>query len=215
MVTSGFFSCPDLEWLVWSYLPSVIHQACLRLRTEGILTMCDQRFPTWQFLLFLCSFSSPVCLPTGAPAQEPAAPKRAAAVPAADDDIPPPFNRQVPIPVPRIRLQPARPLPPGANRQVPMNGGFPQREADPSAPEFATSRRGPRRIRVDLPDEKLEILDGAGPRITMKRTRMVEGKPQVTEVKAENLTELQQSRPDLCRLYEKYTGLKADLSPPQ
>jgi len=101
------------------------------------------------------------------------------------------------------------------NRQIPINGGFPQREADPSAPEFAASRRGPRRIRVDLPDEKLEILDGAGPRITMKRTRMVEGKPQVTEVKAENLTELQQSRPDLCRLYEKYTGLKADPIPPQ
>ena len=177
--------------------------------------MREQRFPASQTLLFLCSFSSLIGLPNRAPAQEPPAPKRAAAVPAADDDIPPPFNRQVPIPVPRVRLQPARPLPPGVNRQVPMNGGFPQREADLSAPEFATSRRGPRRIRVDLPDEKLEILDGAGPRITMKRTRMVEGKPQVTEVKVENLTELQQSRPDLCRLYEKYTGLKADPIPPQ
>lgn len=71
------------------------------------------------------------------------------------------------------------------------------------------NRPGPRRIRVELADRRLEIHDGGGPAIRINTIKRVDDKDQVVEVLADNLAHLNKTNPELGRLYEKYTGIKS------
>jgi hypothetical protein len=100
----------------------------------------------------------------------------------------------------------------GGRPQVPLpaNIRIPARAPRPFGDDPEPASVGPRRIRVDLDDRKLEIHDGPDSVIRMKVIKVIDGKEQIDEFITDNIRQLKTSRPDLCRLYEKYTGLKAE-----
>ena len=68
---------------------------------------------------------------------------------------------------------------------------------------------GPRTIRAQLEDRKVEITDDDGRKIRVKITKIVDGKESAEEFSADDLKELKAEHPDVTKLYEKYTGSKA------
>ncbi len=69
---------------------------------------------------------------------------------------------------------------------------------------------GPRTIRAELDDRKIEITDEDGRKIRVKVTKAVDGKETSEEFSADDLKELKAEHPDAAKLYEKYTGSKAE-----
>ena len=92
---------------------------------------------------------------------------------------------------------------PGGFRAI--NGGLRLTPTDlgPTSP-------GPRTIRADLDDRKIEITDDEGRNLRVKITKTVEGKQTTEEFSADDLKELRAEHPDVAKLYEKYTGSKAE-----
>lgn len=76
--------------------------------------------------------------------------------------------------------------------------------------EFGPISPGPRTIRADLEDRKIEITDDDGHKIRVKTTKTVDGKETTEEFAADDLKELKAEHPDIAKLYEKYTGTKAE-----
>ncbi|WP_010588393.1 hypothetical protein [Schlesneria paludicola] len=90
---------------------------------------------------------------------------------------------------------------------VPVNGRAPIQAQFFLNDDPELSRPGPRRIRVELKDRRIEIYDGAGAAIRINIVKRVDDKDQIEEVLAENLVDLMDNHPELGRLYEKYTGI--------
>jgi hypothetical protein len=76
--------------------------------------------------------------------------------------------------------------------------------------ELGPTSPGPRTIRAELDDRKVEITDDDGGKIRVKITRTVDGKETAEEFSADDLKELKAKHPDIAKLYEKYTGTKAE-----
>lgn len=76
--------------------------------------------------------------------------------------------------------------------------------------EPAPSGPGPRTIRAEQDGRRVEISDGDGSRIRVKVTTTVDGKEMTQEYAAEDLAALKSENPDIARLYEKFTGRKAE-----
>ena len=75
--------------------------------------------------------------------------------------------------------------------------------------EFGPISPGPRTIRAQLDDRKIEITDDDGRKIRVKITKSIDGKDSAEEFSADDLKELKAEHPDVAKLYEKYTGSKA------
>ena len=69
---------------------------------------------------------------------------------------------------------------------------------------------GPRTIRAELDDRKIEITDDDGRKIRVKITKTIDGKETTEAFSADDLKELKAEHPDVAKLYEKYTGSKAE-----
>lgn len=69
---------------------------------------------------------------------------------------------------------------------------------------------GPRTIRAELDDRKIEITDDDGRNIRVKITKIIDGKETTEAFSADDLKELKAEYPDVAKLYEKYTGSKAE-----
>ena len=69
---------------------------------------------------------------------------------------------------------------------------------------------GPRTIRAELDGRKIEITDDDGRNIRVKITKILDGKETTEAFSADDLKELKAEHPDVAKLYEKYTGSKAE-----
>ncbi len=76
--------------------------------------------------------------------------------------------------------------------------------------EFGPTPPGPRTIRAQLEDRKIEITDEDGRKIRVKITRIIDGKETAEVFSADDLKELKAEHPDVAKLYEKYTGARAE-----
>ncbi len=76
--------------------------------------------------------------------------------------------------------------------------------------EFGPTPPGPRTIRAQLDDRKIEITDEDGRKIRVKITKTLDGKETAELFSADDLKELKAEHPDVAKLYEKYTGSKAE-----
>ena len=76
--------------------------------------------------------------------------------------------------------------------------------------EFGPTPPGPRTIRAQLDDRKIEITDEDGRKIRVKITKTIDGKETAELFSADDLKELKAEHPDVAKLYEKYTGAKAE-----
>lgn len=76
--------------------------------------------------------------------------------------------------------------------------------------EVGSTSPGPRTIRAELDDRKIEITDEEGRNIRVTVTKVVDGKEVREEFPAENLKALKAEHPEAARLYEKYTGTRAE-----
>ncbi len=89
--------------------------------------------------------------------------------------------------VPQIQIQAA-------------NGAF--RVGNP----VGSSSPGPRTIRADFDDRKVEIVDEDGRQIRVRITKTADGKETTEEFSADDLKQLRDEHPEAARLYEKLTG---------
>ena len=101
----------------------------------------------------------------------------------------------------------------GAAAQVQIQavpGGFRGGQLLVTPPEFGPTPPGPRTIRAQLDDRKIEITDEDGRKIRVKITKTIDRKESSESFSADDLKELKAEHPDAAKLYEKYTGFKAD-----
>ena len=92
---------------------------------------------------------------------------------------------------------------PGGFRAI--NGGLRLTPTD-----LGPIQAGPRTIRAELDDRKIEITDEDGRKIRVKITKTLDGKDASEEFSADDLKELKAEHPDAAKLYEKFTGSKAE-----
>jgi len=76
--------------------------------------------------------------------------------------------------------------------------------------ELGPALPGPRTIRAELDDRKIEITDDDGRKIRVKITKTIDGKETVEEFSSDELKGLKAEHPDAAKLYERYTGFKAE-----
>ncbi len=107
-------------------------------------------------------------------------------------ELPAPFQNRLPI------------------NRLPINGRVPGKRPFLFGVELDAVNRVPRTIRVDLGDRKIEIHDSTGSSIQLRIVKNVDGKEALEEFTADNLQEFKRLHPEICPLYEKYTGLKAE-----
>ena len=101
----------------------------------------------------------------------------------------------------------------GAAAQIQIQavpGGFRVDQFQRTPTEFGPTSPGPRTIRAQRDDRKIEITDDDGRKIRVKITKTVEGKETAEAFSADDLKELKAEHPDVAKLYEKYTGSKAE-----
>ena len=110
-----------------------------------------------------------------------------------------PGNGIVPNPGAQIQIQAI----PGGFRAI--NGGVRLTPTD-----LGPIQPGPRTIRAELDDRTIEITDDDGRKIRVKITKTIDGKETTEAFSADDLKELKTEHPDVAKLYEKYTGSKAD-----
>ena len=89
-------------------------------------------------------------------------------------------------------------------------GGFRAGQLRLTPTEFGPTLPGPRTIRAQLDDRKVEITDDDGRKIRVTITRTIDGKETTETFSADDLKELKAEQPDVAKLYEKYTGSKAE-----
>lgn len=94
---------------------------------------------------------------------------------------------------------------------VPGRGGF----GPGPAPGFQLTPvpaqpAGPRTIRAEQAGRKIEITDEDGRNIKVKLTKVVDGKNVSQEFSADDLKTLKAEHPEAAKLYEQFTGRKAE-----
>ncbi|MEK6260690.1 MAG: hypothetical protein AABP62_18985 [Planctomycetota bacterium] len=89
-------------------------------------------------------------------------------------------------------------------------GGLRAGQVQPAPTEFGPASPGPRTIRAQLDDRKIEITDDDGRKIRVKITKTIDGKEAAESFSADNLKELKAEHPDVAKLYEKYTGPQSE-----